>query len=331
MTTTQPLLAVEGLQTHLHLRRGVLRAVDGVSLHVDEGETLGIVGESGSGKNTTGLSLLRLLPPGSGRIVAGSIKLDGRELTVLDEREMASAVRGKRIALIAQDPMHSLNPVFSIGDQVAAPFKYHGVAHGSALRDAVIGVLDRVRIPTPERRLGDYPYQFSGGQRQRIVAAMAIACTPRLLIADEPTSALDVTIQAQFIHLMRSIQTQTGAGIILITHDLGVAATMCARIAVMYAGRIVETGPVREIYRATAHPYTQALLGAIPRIRRGRRTRQDRLTSIPGQPPNPLDLPKGCRFAERCPKKMAVCEEAYPPTTDLGGGHTVSCWLAERC
>jgi len=330
VTAAQPLLSVEGLQTHLHLRRGVLRAVDGVSLHVDEGETLGIVGESGSGKTMTGLSLLRLLPPGTGRIVAGSIKLDGRELTVLHEREMAGSVRGKRIALIAQDPMHSLNPVFSIGDQVGAPFKYHGLARGSALRDAVVDVLERVRIPSPERRLGDYPHQFSGGQRQRVVAAMAIACTPRLLIADEPTSALDVTLQAQFIHLLRRIQVQTGAGVILITHDLGVAATLCARIAVMYAGRIVETGPVREIYRAPAHPYTKALLGAIPRIGRGRRKPQERLISIPGQPPSPLDLPKGCRFAARCPNRIAICEEAYPPTSDLGDGHTVSCWLAGR-
>jgi oligopeptide/dipeptide ABC transporter ATP-binding protein len=197
------------------------------------------------------------------------------------------------------------------------------------LRDAVIEVLDRVRIPSPARRLGDYPHQFSGGQRQRVVAAMAIACTPRLLIADEPTSALDVTIQAQFIHLMRRIQAETGAGVILITHDLGVAATMCARIAVMYAGRIVETGPVRKIYRAAAHPYTQALLGAIPRIGLSQGKRQQRLVSIPGQPPSALNFPKGCRFAARCPKRMAICEETYPPTTDLGDGHTVSCWLAE--
>jgi len=315
------LLSVRDLQTHLHLRRGVLRAVDGVSLHVDEGETLGLVGESGCGKTMTGLSLLRLLPKGAGRIAGGSICLDGEELTELSEREMARSVRGRRIAMIAQDPMTSLNPVFSIGDQVASPFRSHAIARGARLRQAVVDVLSRVRIPSPAERLGDYPHQFSGGQRQRIAAAMAIACTPRLLIADEPTTALDVTIQVQIIALLRRIQAETGVGIILITHDLAVAASLCARIAVMYAGRIVETGPVRQIYRAPAHPYTQALLEAIPRLGGQRR----RLAAIPGQPPSLLDLPAGCRFAPRCPHRMPVCD-TYPPNTSLGNAHRAACW-----
>ncbi len=315
------LLTVENLQTHLHLQRGILRAVDGVSLHVDGGETLGLVGESGSGKTMTGLSLLRLLPEGSGRIAGGSIRLDGTELTELSETTLARDIRGSRIAMIMQDPMTSLNPVFSIGDQVGSPLRNHGIARGARLRSAVIDVLQRVRIPSPDQRLGDYPHQFSGGQRQRVVAAMAIGCTPRLLIADEPTTALDVTIQVQIIALLRRIQGETGAGIILITHDLGVAASLCHRIAVMYAGQIVETAPVRRLYRAPAHPYTRALLAAIPRLG----DKRARLAAIPGQPPSLIDPPIGCRFAPRCAERMDKCAQA-PPLTDLGDGHTASCW-----
>ena len=318
-------LQVRNLQTHLHLRRGVLRPVDGVDLDVGEGETLGLVGESGSGKTMTGLSLLRLLPKGSGRIAGGSIRLDGQELTTLTERQMARTVRGRRIAMIAQDPMTSLNPVWSIGDQVTTPMRVHRIARGEKLREAAIGLLRRVRIPSPERRLSDFPHQFSGGQRQRIVTAMAMACGPRLLIADEPTTALDVTIQAQIIALLRRIQSETGAGIILITHDLGVAASLCHRIAVMYAGRIVEQGPVRAIYHNAAHPYTQALLSAIPRLGAAR----NRLAAIPGQPPSLADLPSGCRFAPRCPHRMAVCD-AYPPQAAIGEGHSAACWLHVR-
>ena len=314
-------LQVETLQTHLHLKRGVLRAVDGVSLAVGEGETLGLVGESGSGKTLTGLSLLRLLPKGSGRIVNGSIKLDGQELTTLSERDMAHDIRGRRIAMIMQDPMTSLNPVFSIGDQVSNPLRNHDIARGTQLREAVVDVLRRVRLPSADKRLGDYPHQFSGGQRQRIVAAMAIGCTPRLLVADEPTTALDVTIQVQIIALLRQIQADTGAGIILITHDLGVAASLCRRIAVMYAGQIVETGPVRRIYKMPSHPYTQALLAAIPRLG----DKRTRLQAIPGQPPSLIDPPTGCRFAARCPVRMDKCAEA-PPTVTLADGHSAACW-----
>ena len=314
-------LAVENLAMHLHLKRGVLRAVDGISLAVAEGETLGLVGESGSGKTLTGLSLLRLLPAGSGRIVSGSIKLDGQELTTLSESAMAHDIRGRRIAMIMQDPMTSLNPVFSIGDQVANPLRNHDIARGTALRSAVVDVLTRVRIPSPDQRLGDYPHQFSGGQRQRVVAAMAIGCTPRLLVADEPTTALDVTIQVQIIALLRQIQADTGTGIILITHDLGVAASLCRRIAVMYAGQIVETGPVRRIYKQPSHPYTQALLAAIPRLG----DKRARLQAIPGQLPSLIDPPAGCRFAARCPARMDKCAEA-PPTVQLADGHSAACW-----
>ena len=310
------------MQTHLHLRRGVLRAVDGVDLRVEQGQTLGLVGESGSGKTMTGLSLLRLLPRPAGRIVGGSVRLDGEELTTLSEHAMARTVRGRRIAMVAQDPMTALNPVFSIGDQVAQPFRNQQQPRGFRLWGAVTEALRRVRIPSPERRLSDYPHQFSGGQRQRVAAAMAIAPAPRLLIADEPTTALDVTVQAQVIGLLRQIQADTGTGIILITHDLGVAASLCHRIAVMYAGRVIEDGSVRDIYHRPAHPYTQALLAAIPRIG----TRSRRLTAIPGQPPSLAALPSGCRFAPRCTHRMPVCAE-YPPTLPAGAGHTAACWL----
>jgi len=315
------LLNVEDLRMHLYLRRGILRAVDGISLYVNEGETLGLVGESGSGKTMTGLSLMRLLPKGSGRIVSGSIKLDEREITTLSEQQLAKEIRGRRIAMIMQDPMTSLNPVFSIGDQVGTPLRNHGIANGATARSKVIDVLQRVRLPSPELRLGDYPHQFSGGQRQRIVAAMAIGCEPRLLVADEPTTALDVTIQVQIIALLRQIQHDTGVGIILITHDLGVAASLCHRIAVMYAGQIIETGPVRSIYRTPSHPYTRALLDAIPRLG----TEKKRLSAIPGQPPSLLDPPAECRFAARCPLRMDVCSQP-PPAVDLGDGHSASCW-----
>ncbi len=317
------LLRVENLRTHLFLKRGVLKAVDGVSLHVDEGETLGLVGESGSGKSMTSLSIMRLLPKQSGRIVDGHVWLDGTDLASLPEDEMAREWRGRRVSMVSQDPMTSLNPVFTVGDQVGAPFRYHKLARGArAVREAVVKVLSRVRIPSPEKRLDNYPHQFSGGMRQRVVSAMAIACAPRLLIADEPTSNLDVTIQVQMIELFRELQRDSGLGIILITHDLGVAASICDRVAVMYAGRIVEVGAVRTMYRAAAHPYTQALLNSIPHL--GQRKR--RLYAIAGQPPSLIDAPVGCRFAPRCPRRTAKCDAEYPPDVELAPGHVTACW-----
>jgi len=320
-----PLLKVENLKTHLYLRRGIVRAVDGVDLEVAEGETLGVVGESGSGKTMTSLSMLRLLPKPGGRIVEGSITLDGTDLVKLSEDEMARDWRGSRISMVSQDPLTSLNPVFSIGDQVGAPFRYHKLAEGRGpVRKAVEAVLGRVRIPSPAKRIDDYPHQFSGGMRQRVVTAMAIACSPRLLIADEPTSALDVTIQVQMMELFRELQRDSGVGIIMITHDLGVAAGICHRVAVMYAGRVVESGPVREIFRNPAHPYTRGLLNSIPHLGRKRR----RLEAIAGQPPSLIDPPKGCRFAARCPQKMPRCDD-YPPQFEVSTGHKAACWLAE--
>jgi oligopeptide/dipeptide ABC transporter ATP-binding protein len=320
-----PLLKVENLKTYLHLKRGVVRAVDGVDLEVAEGETLGVVGESGSGKTMTSLSMLRLLPKPAGRIVEGSITLDGVDLTKLSEEEIARDWRGRRISMVSQDPLTSLNPVFSIGDQVGAPFRYHKLAEGrSAVRKAVEAVLARVRIPSPAKRIDDYPHQFSGGMRQRVVTAMAIACSPRLLIADEPTSALDVTIQVQMMALFRELQRDTGVGIILITHDLGVAAGICHRIAVMYAGRVVESGSVHEIFKNPVHPYTRGLLNSIPHLGH----RRKRLEAIAGQPPSLIDPPKGCRFAARCTQRMPRCEE-YPPQVEVSRGHKAACWLAE--
>jgi oligopeptide/dipeptide ABC transporter ATP-binding protein len=324
-TRKPPLLKVENLKTYLYLKRGVVRAVDGVDLEVAEGETLGIVGESGSGKTMTSLSMLRLLPKPSGRIVEGSITLDGTDLVKLSEDEMVRDWRGRRISMVSQDPLTSLNPVFSIGDQVGAPFRYHKLAQGrGAVRKAVEAVLARVRIPSPAKRINDYPHQFSGGMRQRVVTAMAIACSPRLLIADEPTSALDVTIQVQMMELFRELQRDSGVGIIMITHDLGVAAGICHRVAVMYAGRVVESGDVREIFRNPAHPYTRGLLNSIPHLGRKRR----RLEAIAGQPPSLIDPPRGCRFAARCPQKMARCDD-YPPQFEVSTGHKAACWLAE--
>ena len=323
----KPLLKITGLKSYVDVKGGMVRAVDGVNLEVGERETLGIVGESGSGKTMTGMSILRLLPQPGGRIVEGSIELDGVDLARLSEREMAREWRGRRVSMVSQDPLTSLNPVYSVGDQVRGPFRYHGLAstHAQAQRSA-IEVLGRVQIPSPERRLNDYPHQFSGGMRQRVVSAMAIACKPRLLIADEPTSALDVTIQIQMINLLKQIQRDTGVGIILITHDMGVAASICDRVAVMYAGRVVECGDVRKIYASPRHPYTQALLGSIPRLGQPRQ----RLSAIPGQPPSLLNPPNGCRFAARCAHRMPRCEVEYPPEFQVDGGQRVACWLAEE-
>ena len=316
-------LEVRNLVTELRLRRGTLRPVDGVSFSVAKGQTLGIVGESGSGKSMTCLSLLRLLPRPGGRIAGGEVVVAGTDLTKLSDRELARDWRGRRISMVTQDPMSSLNPVYTIGDQVGAPLRYHRIARTrSDARARAAEALGKVRIPSPEARLHDYPHQFSGGMRQRVVSAMAIACAPEVMIADEPTSSLDVTIQVKMMDLYRQIQEETGVAIVLITHDMGVAASICDRIAVMYAGRIVEQGPAKELFRNPAHPYTQSLLSAIPKLGEKRK----RLYALGGQPPSLTAMPKGCRFAPRCALADAKCHASYPGETNLGAGHRTNRW-----
>ncbi|MDD3996176.1 MAG: ABC transporter ATP-binding protein [Sphaerochaetaceae bacterium] len=326
--TNDILLTVENLQTHLFTKRGVLKAVDGVSFHLRKNETLGIVGESGSGKSMTALSLVQLLPRPVGKIVGGSIRLDGDELVTKTEREM-SQVRGKKISMILQDPQSSLNPVFTVGSQVMEAFKCNscGRRTDKELQNDVEKALQNVQIADPHRRVKDYPHQMSGGMKQRVVGAIAISCEPLVLIADEPTTALDVTIQAQYLRLLNQIKKSSNLSIIFITHDFGVVAQMCDRVAVMYAGRIVETGLVKEFFENPAHPYTEALIQSIPCLDR----KDERLLAIEGQPPNLWNLPEGCRFAPRCPHVMDICRKEYPPTKTISDQdedeHTYACWL----
>ena len=313
-----PVVEVRNLQTHLVTRWGTIKAVDGVSFTVSAGDTLGLVGESGSGKSMTCLSILRP----AARIVGGSVLLDGEDLLTKTEREM-QRLRGRKVGMILQDPMSSLNPVFSIGSQVREPVSmYHGL-RGRALQERAAELLAAVRIPSPAERLRAFPHQLSGGMRQRVVGAMAIAAPPRLLIADEPTTSLDLTIQAQYLQLLEELQQKHGLAMIFITHNLGIVSKICDRVAVMYAGRIVEMGPVRQIFTSPAHPYTRALLESIPRL--GVRT--NRLTAIEGQPPDMARLPAGCAFAPRCPQVMDRCRVEAPPEFPVAAGQRSRCWL----
>ena len=317
-----PVIEVRDLRTHIVTRWGTIRAVDGVSFSVGEGETLGLVGESGSGKSMTCLSIVRLIPRPAARITGGAVLLDGDDLVPKSESEMQK-IRGRKIAMILQDPMSSLNPVFSIGMQVREPVSmYHGL-RGSRLTARAAALLGSVRIPSPEARLRAFPFQMSGGMRQRVVGAMAIAAPPRLLIADEPTTSLDLTIQAQYLGLLKDLQQQHRLAMIFVTHNLGIVAKICDRVAVMYAGRIVEIGPVRRIFGQPAHPYTRALIESIPRLG----ARPDRLTAIEGQPPDLAHLPPGCSFAPRCPAVMERCRVEEPPALALGADHLARCWL----
>jgi oligopeptide/dipeptide ABC transporter ATP-binding protein len=290
---------------------------------VDVGGTLGIVGESGSGKSTLALTILRLLPPAA-RIVGGRMMFEGENLLDKSDAEMRR-VRGKRIAMILQDPMASLNPLFSIGNQVGEPIRVHEGASRAGAWKRAVGLLKSVRIASPQTRVGQFPHEMSGGMRQRIVGAIGIACEPRLLIADEPTTSLDLTIQAQYLDLLRDLQREHGLALIFITHNLGIVAKMCDRLAVMYAGRVVEQGPVGRIFSMPAHPYTKALLGSIPRMTDDNR---ERLTAIEGQPPDLSALPPGCAFAPRCALAFARCRAEAPPDFIVGAGHTARCWLA---
>jgi len=320
------LLELRNLSTHYVSASGkrVIRAVDDVSLSINAGETVGIVGESGSGKSTLALTILRVLPKAA-RIVRGQMVFEGEDLVSKPEAAMRH-VRGKRIAMILQDPMASLNPLFTIGDQVAEPIRVHdGVGRRTAWRKAT-ALVRSVRIPSPETRVTQYPHEMSGGMRQRIVGAIGVSCEPRVLIADEPTTSLDLTIQAQYLALLRDIQRQRSLSLIFITHNLGIVAKMCDKLAVMYAGRVVEYGPVRAIFNSPAHPYTHALLNAIPRMGDNRR----RLTAIEGQPPDLANLPRGCAFAARCPSTIGRCREEAPEEVSIDSGHAVRCWLSAK-
>ena len=319
---TAPVVEVRDLQTRLVTRWGTIKAVDGVSFSVAEGETLGLVGESGSGKSMTCLSILRLAPRPAARILGGSVLLDGEELLTKSEREM-QRIRGKKVAMILQDPMSSLNPVFSVGMQVREPLALHRGLSGRRLTERAIELLASVGIASPATRLGAFPHQLSGGMRQRVVGAMAIAAPPRLLIADEPTTSLDLTIQAQYLRLLKDLQMRHRLAMIFVTHNLGIVAKICDRVAVMYAGRIVEAGPVATIFGAPAHPYTRLLLESVPRL--GETT--EWLTAIEGQPPDLAALPPGCAFAPRCPQAMDRCRADAPPEFVAGPAQTSRCWL----
>jgi peptide/nickel transport system ATP-binding protein len=326
---TSALLDVRGLKTYFFTRDGVVRAVDGVSFSVMRGETLAIVGESGCGKSVTSLSILRLIASPPGRTVEGSVVFEGRNLLELSEAEMRK-VRGDAISMIFQEPMTSLNPVLTIGRQIAEVLILHrGLSREDAMRSAV-EMLRLVKIPEPERRVGEYPHQLSGGMRQRVMIAMALACEPRLLIADEPTTALDVTIQAQILDLMRELKARTGAAIMLITHDLGVVAEMAQRVVVMYAGRKVEEGPVETLFANPRHPYTRGLLDSIPKLGAASRGAGTRLTEIAGTVPSLSESIVGCAFAPRCAYATVRCQNEYPPFEEKIPGHGAACWESER-
>ncbi len=321
----RPLLEIKGLHTSFHTRDGLVRAVDGIDFRVDRGEIVGLVGESGCGKSVTSLSIMRLVAA-PGKIESGTIEFDGRDLLTLSDEEMRK-LRGDRISMVFQQPTSSLNPVWSVGRQIDEVLRIHRGMKGKAAHARSVELLRMVGIPDPERRLKAFPHEMSGGMAQRIMIAMALACEPELLIADEPTTALDVTIQAQILDLMRALRDETGTAIILITHDLGVVAEMCDRVAVMYAGEIVEETDVTTLFRQPSHPYTQGLIGSIPVV--GHVT--DELAVIPGNVPNLIDLPQGCRFAPRCTTRerfdVKLATELHPELRPLSADHRVRCWL----
>jgi oligopeptide/dipeptide ABC transporter ATP-binding protein len=319
----EPLLIVRNLKTRFRTEDGTITAVDGVSFTVDAGETLGIVGESGCGKSVMSLSIMRLIPNPPGRIESGEILFAGEDLLAKPESEMRR-IRGNDIAMIFQEPMTSLNPVFTVGDQIVEAITLHQRANRREARKKAIDMLRRVGIPSPEKRIDEYPHQMSGGMRQRVMIAMALSCSPHLLIADEPTTALDVTIQAQILDLMRQLRREFGTAIMLITHDLGVIAEMADRVAVMYAGQIVETADVATIFYKPGHPYTRGLLGSIPKLNENR----DRLQVIEGVVPSPFGMPRGCRFSPRCSMAEGRCLTDAPELVEVVPGHEVRCHLA---
>ena len=321
------LLEIRGLKTHFATDDGMVQAVDGVDLIVDRGETLGVVGESGCGKTVTALSVLKLIAMPPGRIVEGQILWQGRDLVPLGGRDL-DLIRSKEIAIVFQEPMTSLNPVYTVGEQIAEVLRRHEGLGRRAAREKTIEMLRLVQIPNAERRVGDYPHQFSGGMRQRVMIAMALSCSPKLLIADEPTTALDVTIQAQILELLQDLKSRLGMAVMLITHAMGVVAETAQRVVVMYAGKVVEEAPVRQLFARPLHPYTRGLIRSMPRIDRAA-TRKTRLEAIGGVVPSLLAPPPGCRFAPRCRFAAAICREAVPPLREIEGGHRVACALAE--
>lgn len=319
------ILTVDGLQTHFFTEEGVVRAVDGVTLSVRPGEMLGLVGESGCGKTVTALSILRLVPDPPGRIVGGTISFEGRDLVRLPEEEIRK-IRGCAISMIFQEPMTSLNPVFTVGEQVAEGIRHHEKVSRREAWDQAVEVLKRVKISDPARRAREYPHQLSGGMRQRVMIAIALALSPKLLIADEPTTALDVTIQAQILELLLGLQEEMKMAVMLITHDLGVIAETADRVVVMYAGRVVEEASVKELFDNPLHPYTQGLMESLPRLETGKA--RQRLRAIPGLVPNLLQLPTGCKFAPRCPKVVEQCWPTEPELREIRPGHSARCILA---
>jgi oligopeptide/dipeptide ABC transporter ATP-binding protein len=316
------LLKVEDLRTYFYTRHGVVKANDGVSFSLQRGEAIGLVGESGCGKSVTCLSILRLIPEPAGRIVGGRILLDGEDLLSKTEGEMRK-IRGKRIAIILQDPMTSLNPVLTIGFQVREAIALHQHIQGKSLWDKAAEILKLVKIPAAERRLDDYPHQMSGGMRQRVAGAIALSCQPSILIADEPTTSLDVSVQLQYLSLLKEIQRQNSVGLIFVTHDFGIVANVCDKVAVMYAGKIVESANVIDLFDKPSHPYTEALLASVPRIEE----KKERLAEIGGQPPALYKLPPGCSFNPRCSQAKEICRQEPPPEVALNEGHLVRCWL----
>jgi len=315
------LLEVTGLKTYFKTMDGVVKAVDGVDMAIAPGKTLGVVGESGCGKSVTSLSIMRLvdLP---GWIAGGEINFDGKDLVKLSEEQMRH-IRGNKISMIFQEPMTSLNPVFTVGNQVGEAIKVHRKVSSREANERVVDLFRMVGIPSPERRVKDYPHNMSGGMRQRVMIAMALALQPSLLIADEPTTALDVTIQAQILELIKDLRARVNTAVLLITHDIGVVAEMADEVIVMYTGKVVEQGAVISVLKDPKHPYTVGLLNSIPSLGQ----KNQRLNVIPGTVPSPLNLPKGCTFAPRCPHVMGVCHEQEPPLKTLDGGVKVKCWL----
>jgi oligopeptide transport system ATP-binding protein len=316
-------LDINNLQVSFDTYAGEVKAVRGVTLHVDEGEVLAIVGESGCGKSVTAQTIMKLNPMPPARIAGGTIDLAGHDIVAATEKQMQS-IRGKEVSMIFQDPMTCMNPTMQVGKQIVEAIKLHRKMSNKEAAEEAIRCLKQVNIPNPEERAKQYPHEFSGGMRQRAMIAMALSCNPKLLIADEPTTALDVTIQAQIMDLLGELKTKINTAIILITHDLGVVAGSADRVAVMYAGKVVETGTTDDIFYRNAHPYTQALLRSLPSPDT---TKQEELTAIPGTPPDLLAPPAGCGFAARCEHCMKICQEEQPPEFTLGEGHSASCWL----